>query len=417
MSQREIFRKVSLERLSSPERLDVLTEVTTSFGWLALTALGLLLAMALVWGWVGSIPVTVKGEGMLVNRGGVTNVVALGAGQMSELLVKPNDLVKAGQPIATIAQPLATKDVKNALVELEELRRQHEKLVRFAKNDLELQQTSFKAQAETIVHSISGLEKKGDFYRSQLAKQLSLKEKGLLIPAKVEATRQELTGITEQTEALKVKLAEIKTQENIAKNRAQDMVTQGANRISTLERNIGAMQSKVTIESTVVSTISGKVVEIKVTKGTVVTPGTPILSLEHGEKQLEGIIYISEADGKKIQPGMKLDIVPSSVRREEFGSMVGTVQSVSEYPASAVGIMTVLGNEQLVQRLMKNGAPYTVYVALQSDATSANGFAWTSGKGPAAPIVSGTLCSAEVAVEKRRPLGMVIPFLKRTVGM
>ena len=141
------------------------------------------------------------------------------------------------------------------------------------------------------------------------------------------------------------------------------------------------------------------------------------MSLEHGEKQLEGIMYISEADGKKIQPGMKLDVVPSSVRREEFGSMVGTVQSVSEYPASAVGIMTVLGNEQLVQRLMRNGAPYTVYVALQSDAKSANGFAWTSGKGPAAPIVSGTLCSAEVAVEKRRPLGMVIPFLKRTVGM
>jgi len=62
---------------------------------------------------------------------------------------------------------------------------------------------------------------------------------------------------------------------------------------------------------------------------------------------------------------MKMDIVPSSVRREEFGSMVGTVQTVSEYPASAVGIMTTLGNEQLVQRLMKNGAPYTAYVTLK----------------------------------------------------
>jgi HlyD family secretion protein len=417
MSQREIFRKVSLERLSSPERLDVLTEVTTSFGWLALAALGLLFVMTLIWGWTGSIPVTVRGEGMLVNRGGVTNVVSLGAGQVTEILVRPNDMVKTGQAIATIAQPLATKEVKNALTELEELHRQHEILLRFAKNDLELQLASFKAQATTIAHSISGLEKKGDFYRSQLAKQLSLKEKGLLIPAKVEATRQELTGITEQTEAMKIKLTELKTQENMAKNRAQDMVTQGANRISALERTIGAMQSKVSIESTVVSTVSGKVVEIKVTKGTVVTPGTPILSLEHGEKQLEGIIYVSEGDGKKVRPGMKLDVVPSSVRREEFGSMVGTVQSVSEYPASAIGIMTVLGNEQLVQRLMRNGAPYTVYVSLKSDAASVSGFAWTSGKGPSVPIVSGTLCTAEVAVEKRRPLGMVIPFLKRTMGM
>lgn len=417
MAQREIFRKVSLERLSSPERLDMLTEVITSFGWLALTALGLLVFMATVWGWAGSIPVTVKGEGMLVNRGGVTNVVSLGAGQATEIFVKPDDMVRAGQIVAHIAQPLAATDVGNVQVELLELRRQHEKLVRFAKSDLGLQLASLKAQDESIAHAVSGLEKKGDFYRSQLAKQIKLKEKGLLIPAKVEATRQELTGITEQIEASQVKRAEIKTLENLARNKAQDVVVQSANRISSFERTIGAMRSKVTIESNVISAISGKVVEIKVAKGSVVAAGTPILSLEHGEKQLEGIIYISEADGKKIRPGMKMDIVPSSVRREEFGSMVGTVESVSEYPASAVGIMTTLGNEQLVQRLMRNGAPYTAYVALQSDTASRNGFKWSSGKGPSTPVVSGTLCSAEVIVEKRRPLGMVIPFLKQAVGI
>ncbi|HIJ97282.1 MAG TPA: NHLP bacteriocin system secretion protein [Desulfuromonadales bacterium] len=417
MADREIFRKVSLERLSSPERLDVLTEVTTSFGWLALCALGLLVLMSLTWGWAGSIPVTVRGEGMLVNRGGVTNVVTLGSGQVTELFVKPNDTVQAGQAIATIAQPLASTDVKNAQAELHELRQQHEKLVRFAKNDLDLQVVSIKAQQETLQHSISGLEKKGDFYRSQLEKQIKLKEKGLLIPAKVEATRQEIAGITEQIESLKVKLTELKTQENLSRNRAQDMVAQSANKISVFERNIAAMTSKVTIESNVISSISGKVVEIKVAKGTVVSAGTPVLSLEHGEKQLEGIIYISEADGKKIRPGMKLDVIPSSVRREEHGSMVGTVQSVSEYPASAAGIMTVLGNEQLVQRLMRNGAPYTAYVELQSDSSSANGFKWTSGKGPSTPIVSGTLCAAQVTVERRRPLGLVIPFLKKSMGL
>jgi HlyD family secretion protein len=354
---------------------------------------------------------------MLVNRGGVTNVVTLGSGQVTELFVKPNDTVKAGQAIATIAQPLASTDVKNAQAELHELRQQHEKLVRFAKNDLDLQVVSIKAQQETLQHSISGLGKKGDFYRTQLAKQVTLQEKGLLIPAKVEATRQEIAAITEQIESLKVKLTELKTQENLSRNRAQDMVSQSANKISVFERNSAAMASKVTIESNVISSISGKVVEIKVAKGTVVSAGTPVLSLEHGEKQLEGIIYISEADGKKIRPGMKLDVVPSSVRREEHGSMVGTVQSVSEYPASAAGIMTILGNEQLVQRLMKNGAPYTAYVELQSDSSSVSGFKWTSGKGPSTPIVSGTLCAAEVTVERRRPLGLVIPFLKKSMGL
>ncbi len=298
MAQREIFRKVSLERLSSPERLDVLTAVTTSLGWLALTALGLLIFLALIWGWAGSIPVTVRGEGMLVNHGGITNVDALGPGRVSEILVRPNDVVRAGQVIARIGQPFASAGKSEALVP-----------------------------------------------------------------------------------------------------------------------DSRAVTSEMLNASNIVSPVTGKVVEIKIAKGTVVTAGTPIASLEQEGNQLEAVMYISEGDGKKVQPGMKLDIIPSSVRRDEYGSMIGTVDIVSDYPASAAGIMAILGNEQLVQRLMKNGAPYAVYVTLQRDPASANGFKWSSGKGPTTRIASGTLCTSEIAVEKRRPLSMVLPFLKHSLGI
>jgi HlyD family secretion protein len=416
MASKEIFRKVSLERLSSPEKLDMLTQITTSTGWLALSALGLLLIMAILWGLAGSIPVTVKGEGMLVNRGGVTNVVALGSGQITDIFVRTNDQVTVGQVIAHISQPQAVTDATNSKNELAELKGQHQKLTQFARKDLDLQLTGLIAQKDSILHSISSLEKKSEFYRSQLEKQLTLKEKGLIVPAKVESTRQELANITEQIESLKVRLADLQTQENLSRNKAADAVQQSLNRIKNLERAVGAMLGKVTTESNVVSTIAGKVVEIKAAKGAVVAAGTPIISIEQGEKRIEAIIYVSESEGKKIREGMNLDIQPSSVRKEEFGSMVGTVTSVSEYPTSAVGILAVLGNEQLVQRLSKNGAPYTVSVRLEPDSNSQNGFKWSSGKGPATPIVSGTLCQAEIVVEKKRPLEMVIPYLKRSVG-
>jgi HlyD family secretion protein len=416
MASKEIFRKVSLERLSSPEKLDMLTQITTSTGWLALSALGLLLIMAILWGLAGSIPVTVKGEGMLVNRGGVTNVVALGSGQITDIFVRTNDQVTVGQVIAHISQPQAVTDATNSKNELAELKGQHQKLTQFARKDLDLQLTGLIAQKDSILHSISSLEKKSEFYRSQLEKQLTLKEKGLIVPAKVESTRQELANITEQIESLKVRLADLQTQENLSRNKAADAVQQSLNRIKNLERAVGAMLGKVTTESNVVSTIAGKVVEIKAAKGAVVAAGTPIISIEQGEKRIEAIIYVSESEGKKIREGMTLDIQPSSVRKEEFGSMVGTVTSVSEYPTSAVGILAVLGNEQLVQRLSKNGAPYTVSVRLEPDSNSQNGFKWSSGKGPATPIVSGTLCQAEIVVEKKRPLEMVIPYLKRSVG-
>ena len=103
MEKKEIFRKVSLERLSSPEQLDMLTRVTTSTGWLALVVLGAILAMALVWGFWGSIPIKVRGQGILLSQGGITNVVTLGAGQVTEVVVQANDYVRRGQVVARIA--------------------------------------------------------------------------------------------------------------------------------------------------------------------------------------------------------------------------------------------------------------------------------------------------------------------------
>lgn len=68
----EIYRKVALERLSSPEELDSLMQVTTPKGWLALLSLGLLILVALLWGIFGRIPTKVFGQGIILERRGET---------------------------------------------------------------------------------------------------------------------------------------------------------------------------------------------------------------------------------------------------------------------------------------------------------------------------------------------------------
>jgi len=100
--KRSIYRRSSLERLSSPEQLDRLVQITTPLGWLALiTFIGLLIA-ALLWGILGQLPVVVNAEGVLVRPGGVVRVVTLEAGQLRELYVDVGDVVQAGQIVATI---------------------------------------------------------------------------------------------------------------------------------------------------------------------------------------------------------------------------------------------------------------------------------------------------------------------------
>lgn len=53
-----LFREKSLQRVSSPEKLDDYIKVVTPGVWLVLTAVIILLAGVLVWASVGNVPVT-----------------------------------------------------------------------------------------------------------------------------------------------------------------------------------------------------------------------------------------------------------------------------------------------------------------------------------------------------------------------
>jgi hypothetical protein len=66
-SQNSIFRRESLERLSSPEQLDQLMQVVNSRSWLALGALGALVSLTVGWSIWGRIPIMAAGKGILVH--------------------------------------------------------------------------------------------------------------------------------------------------------------------------------------------------------------------------------------------------------------------------------------------------------------------------------------------------------------
>lgn len=73
-----LFRQESLERLSSPERLDELMTIVNLKTWLPLGTIGVLLGLGLIWSLLGRIPVTTSGRGTLVYNDASSNeLVAL----------------------------------------------------------------------------------------------------------------------------------------------------------------------------------------------------------------------------------------------------------------------------------------------------------------------------------------------------
>lgn len=97
-----VFRQVSLDRLSSPEQLDTLMQVTSSRSWLAFLALASLLVVAVYWGVAGNIPLQIAAPTILLNSGGIKNVVALQDGLVSQMFVEAGDVVAKGQTIAEV---------------------------------------------------------------------------------------------------------------------------------------------------------------------------------------------------------------------------------------------------------------------------------------------------------------------------
>jgi HlyD family secretion protein len=110
---------------------------------------------------------------------------------------------------------------------------------------------------------------------------------------------------------------------------------------------------------------------------------------------------------------MAVRLEPSTARRDEYGMLLGRVQSVSPYPATAEGMAAVLHNADLAQRFRRRGAPYAAVVAFYLDPKTPSGYRWTSRRGPPDRLVAGALVRAEVETRRRRPIELLLPLARR----
>jgi HlyD family secretion protein len=74
-------------------------------------------------------------------------------------------------------------------------------------------------------------------------------------------------------------------------------------------------------------------------------------------------------------------------------------------------------NEVLV-RALTNGGPVTeLHVEMDKDSKTASGYQWSSLKGPNLMLSGGTLCTAEVVTRWQKPITLVLPSLRRALGL
>ena len=159
--------------------------------------------------------------------------------------------------------------------------------------------------------------------------------------------------------------------------------------------------------------MDGKVTGINVSEGDAVQSGMTVLKLvSAGSGKENTVLYMPAGNGRKIRKGMKAAVYPSTVNRQEYGHMDGSVESVSEYTNTSDDLLNELGDPSLVQAFQQAGPVVRICVKLESDPDTVSGFKWSSRKGAEVDITEGTIVSADVVTEYKAPISMVVPYLK-----
>lgn len=412
-----MFRPEALARLSSPEQLDQLMRATHPRAWLVLAALGTLLGAAAVWSVVGTLATTVPAMGILVKSGGLLDVSALGSGQVTVIYVEAGQAVQRGEIVARIAQPQLTQELEKARAKLEELRRQHARVLALGSADEKLKEGYAAQERDTMRASIAGARRRLEWLREREQQQQRLNSAGLVTKGALEATRDEMRAVAAQIDgaAGQIRGLSVSTAES-AGNKEREALA-GELRISEQEREIAVLAERLEQTSRVVSPHSGRVLEVRAKEGDVVGPGRSILNLERAGSEgsgLEVLLFVPLAQGKMVRPGMRVQVAPDSIAKEEHGVLVAIVTGVSDFPATEDGMRRVLGNDLLVRNLLGavGLAPIAVQAELVPDSRTASGYRWASGGGPPLVLGPGTPCHATIAVERTPPIIKVIPALK-----
>lgn len=452
---RELFRKKSLERLSSPERLDQLLEVVDRKTWLPLATLGVLVLGLVLWAVFAKIPVNVEGKGILIRPRKISEFHSTGGGRVVRVLVDVGDTVRRGQLLAEIERP----DLE------EQLRLQKQKAAELTAQSRAASDGTGGEQEPAGDARLQGPSLRDHIERSR-ALALTLRDERLTVLAEEEQQLDEqervarelaqalrersegwrelsddgLVSKTELDEADEAyldsleRLYEIETQRGkleTARLEADELYFDRLQRIAEwsfeLEQEIGDVHREIARlalqieeECRVVSDHEGRIIELNAVTGTFLDPGERLGAMEVRDPSstLKSVTYFSVKDGKRLRPGMPIQVTPDTVERERFGSIRGVVRSVSSFPVSVEEAASVVGNRFVAQSLIEGGYLIEVASDLHRSPKRPERYDWTSSRGPdEVEVTAGTTTTARVAVERERPIAFVLPLLKSAAGI
>lgn len=440
------FRKSALDEAQAPGQLDLGVKIIRTPHWLLL-----LVVLAMVFGAVGfsfviKVPVKVQAQGILIPEEGLKDIESLTDGLVKELMVKPGDFVRKGMRVAQIEQPDLSQKLEESQAQLVNARKKLDQIKQFQGNSSENEKTLREQKDKVLRHLIRANRDNVGWLKRALDGYSKLADKGYVSRETLSEARVKLfdaqAELIENENKLNALVYEADS-EDIKRDRE---LLELSIKVEEARRAVQSIRERRLRLGYVISPYSGVVVEQKLNLGEKVDTGQVLLTILPGEHvkaddgdrsnvrmiasetgdfqreiklggknivNLVADLYIPASDGKRVEPGMEVHIVPTTVKREEFGFMFGKITEISTIPATPEGMMRTLKNKQLVDTLSREGAPFQTRAVLEVEAGNFSGFRWSSPHGPEQRVGAGTMCSAEVIIKRQPLIAMVMPAVKK----
>ncbi len=409
--------KETIKRLERPEQLEEVLRFTSPRSWLALVSMCVAVGLAVLWGIFGEVTSTVRGEAIFLTEGGLFQIVAKESGHVQECKVRAGDTIEADQIVAIVSNPQLEKQISVKQADINEMDknsvRQTQLILARAEAQrrvLEAQRLEFLQKKVFIERRLRALDERVRTYEELLREQAVTRQ--AYLTAKLDYEKASEDGA----------LAETNLNEVLSKRREldatiHDQLFQLRFKVDSAKGELESLQKKLDLTTAIRSDFKGRVIEVLARPGQLVREGQAVVTCEGAGARLEVEMFVPAYEGKKILPGMSIQVTPSIVQREEYGFMMGTVARVDLFPISREALVSWLKNEKLADSLMSKGPVLSIVGKLDKDPSTKSGFRWSSAKGADVTVTVGTLGAAEVVVLRQPPLALVLPMMKKWLGI
>jgi HlyD family secretion protein len=412
-------KKIGLvDQKTSHENLDAKVSILSSWSWLIWIIIMFGFASMIIWSIFGFVRVRENGVGIIIPMAGkIFEADSRGTGILKKPLVNIGDEVKKGQIIAQVLLVDLDHEIQEEEIYLNALKNQKEKVITQINEEKRNQKLFNKKYDKSFKTRLKNARTYKKFMDSFIIKEKELSTIGAVSAIEYQKMRNNLFQTENEIAKTISDMAQFQLQLIKDHHSWEQEIFQIDVKLIEAKNKLDHNKNDKMIRQYIRAPLSGVITQVFKSPGAFVKEGEVFATIVKDGKEVQVLAFFPVTKGKRIKAGMTAYVSPTIAEKALYGTIKGRIKSIVKYPLSLKDVSVLLQDEAMAKLLCKKDTPLMGKVVIEKDSSTFSGFKWTSKHGPNFMITSGTVCDIAVIIQKRTPITLVIPYLRKFFGI